>query len=304
MNTEVKTIKVKKTKKNNVLKGAIIDIDYNTELKEVFGEEEKKPVDLFSNEYHNDNNEDIVLVGNCQGWDDIKQDIEYNEKKANLLKDLEQLEQENALRKNAKKYKTHIVDMLEADIKKNEDTIKKLQDNNLHLQDKLFELESITDDNDIMDYLAGSYADKVNELINDDMPKPIKSKEKTKRKPITSNRKTTPEERWALIKYGSMFRAKHKECILYYIKVDNSVNAPDVVGDNSYISECLQDGTITNIQAEKTYDTNQEAANAFRKVANISYGISGWEFLQLYNKDTDKAKSLKHWDGDLEYLEW
>jgi hypothetical protein len=285
MNTEVKTIKVKKTKKNNPLKGAIIDIDYNTGLKEVFGEEEKEPIDLFSKEHT------VIDEANEELWEDNKQDIEYNQKKANLLKDLEKLEQENALRKGAKKYKTHIIDILQSNIKSNEDAIKKFQDENLQFQQQLNELGTIENDTDIMDYLADKFSEEVNELINDDMPKPIKSKEKTKRKPITSNRKTTTEERWALIKDGSMFRAKHKEGIRYYLKIAGGK-----------VTECDDEGNI-NLETD-SFENNQEAANSFRKFANISYGISGWEFLQLYNKDTDKAKSLKHWDGDLEYLEW
>ena len=213
MVVNVKKDKVK-VRKSNPLKGAIIDVDYNTELTEVFGEE---PVDLFSDEFA------IIDDENKEVWDNIRLDLEYNQKKANLLKDLEKLEQENALRKNANKYKSHIIDMLKEDIKCNEDAIKKHQDENLRFQQHLNELESITDDNNIMDYLANSFADEVNELINEDTPKPVKSKkqkgciiddgkEKPERKP------NTKKEEWDNIPEGTEFKMLYNKSGLIYMK--------------------------------------------------------------------------------------
>ena len=98
-----------------------------------------------------------------------------------------------------------------------------------------------------------------------------------------------PADRWAIIPVGSQFRAKSKETIRYYKKTAEGV------------VECNQDGVVIG---NVVFKGNQEAANDFRLVANIDYAISGWEFLQLYNKQTDKAKSLKKWNGEPEYLVW
>ena len=98
-----------------------------------------------------------------------------------------------------------------------------------------------------------------------------------------------PADRWAIIPVGSQFRAKSKETIRYYKKTAEGV------------VECNQDGVVIG---NVVFKGNQEAANDFRIVANIDYAISGWEFLQLYNKQTDKAKSLKKWNGEPEYLVW
>ena len=193
MTMTVKKDKVK-VRKSNPLKGAIIDVDCNTEITEVFGEKEgfEEPVDLFSEENA------IIDDDNIEVWDDYKQDIVYETEKQKLLKQLELLEKENALRKNAKKYKSHIVDRLNADIKKNEDTIKKLENENLRLQEQLVELETIDDDKVIMDYLAISFADEVNSFINKDTPKPVKAKKiKT---PIIDDGKEKPERKSALLR--------------------------------------------------------------------------------------------------------
>jgi len=211
----------------------------------------------------------------------------YFEEEQKLLKQLEELRQKKLLETNAKKYKTHIIDKLETDINRNEDTIKKLQDENLQLQDKLAELKSIDDDNDIMVYLADCYADEVNELINSNKTKQVKPTKKQ----ITNYKKTTPEQRWELIEKGSMFIAKHKGVVRYYYK-----------GFGGCLNECDEDGEL-NLEIDD-FENIQEAASNFRKNAGITYYISGWELLQLYNKDTRKKKSLKKWDGELEYLKW
>jgi hypothetical protein len=43
---------------------------------------------------------------------------------------------------------------------------------------------------------------------------------------------------------------------------------------------------------------SKEAVNTFRIVAEISYSISDWEFIQLYNNQTKKARNLKWWKGN------
>jgi len=202
MNTEVKTIKVKKTKqKKNI-----------PLIEEVVNE----PIDLFKEQT-------IIDEENEEVWDDIKQDIEYETEKQKLLKQLEKLEQENALRKNAKKYKTHIVDMLEADIKSNEDAIQKFQDELLTFKEQLVELETIENDTDIMDYLADKFSEEVNELINDDMPKPIKQKKQ--KKTVVDDGKEKPErkantkkEEWDNIPEGTEFRMIYKKSGIMYMK--------------------------------------------------------------------------------------
>lgn len=116
----------------------------------------------------------------------------------------------------------------------------------------------------------------------------VSAKGEIKTKTITKTMK--PAERWAVIPNGSLFRAKSKETIRYYKKVTDGVR------------ECDKQG---NIKADSPlFAGNQEAANDFRVIAKIDYAISGWEFLQLYNKQTDKAKSLKKWNGEPEYLLW
>jgi hypothetical protein len=101
--------------------------------------------------------------------------------------------------------------------------------------------------------------------------------------------KTT--DRWAIIPVGTQFKAKQRDFIRYYKKTEANV-----------VIECNKEGTI--VQGSPKYAGNQAAANAFRIIANIQYSISGWEFLQLYNNKTDKAKSLKKWNGEVKYLNW
>ena len=114
--------------------------------------------------------------------------------------------------------------------------------------------------------------------------------EGTGRRPAVAIKTMKPADRWALIDVGTQFRAKQKDFIKYYKKTDTGVVECDCQG--------------RTIQGSITYAGNQEAANAFRIAANIPYSISGWEFLQLYNPITMKAKSLKTWNGELEYLNW
>ena len=242
MTMTVKKDKVK-VRKSNPLKGAIIDVDCNTEITEVFGEKEgfEEPVDLFSEENA------IIDDDNIEVWDDYKQDIVYETEKQKLLKQLELLEKENALRKNAKKYKSHIVDRLNADIKKNEDTIKKLENENLRLQEQLVELETIDDDKVIMDYLAISFADEVNSFINKDTPKPVKAKKiKT---PIIDDGKEKPERKSALLrKYqwenlpdGTEFKLIYKKAGIIYTKTKGKLVRNDTGVEYAGFNEAVND---------------------------------------------------------------
>lgn len=119
----------------------------------------------------------------------------------------------------------------------------------------------------------------------------ISSGESKSRKSPVITKTMKPADRWAIIPAGSMFRAKHKEVVRYYKKLETG-----------NVCECDKDGK--NLNNGTIYKGNQEAANAFKLIAGMTYAISGWEFLQLYNKETDKAKSLKKWDGDANYLNW
>ena len=157
------------------------------------------------------------------------------------------MEKENALRKNAKKYKSHIVDRLNADIKKNEDTIKKLENENLRLQEQLVELETIDDDKVIMDYLAISFADEVNSFINKDTPKPVKAKKiKT---PIIDDGKEKPERKSALLrKYqwenlpdGTEFKLIYKKAGIIYTKTKGKLVRNDTGVEYAGFNEAVND---------------------------------------------------------------
>lgn len=137
---------------------------------------------------------------------------------------------------------------------------------------------------------CGLIQDKVTEVKKSVERKPAaKPAGEIKAKVVTKTMK--PADRWAILHNGAMFRAKHKEVIRYYMKIGGG-----------RVAECDREGNL-NLEID-SYAGNQEAANAFKKVAGMDYAISGWEFLQLYNKETDKAKSLKKWDGEPEYLLW
>lgn len=156
-------------------------------------------------------------------------------------------------------------------------------------------LEAIDlDEDDVMGFLADNYAEEVNGFLAVIYPETKKTETKkaegAKRKTGVVTKTMKPADRWALIEEGTQFRAKQKDFIRYYKKVEEGV------------MECNEIGTL--LQGSTIYAGNQEAANAFRLAAGIPYSISGWEFLQLYNPHTDKAKSLKKWDGDVDYLLW
>jgi hypothetical protein len=158
-------------------------------------------------------------------------------------------------------------------------------------------LEEVEEEN-VMDFLAENYAIDVNDFLKEiypDFNKKTETKKETKtgsakRKTGVVTKTMKPADRWALIEEGTQFRAKQKDFIRYYKKTADGV------------VECDQTGTID--ENSPVYAGNQEAANAFKVAAGISYSISGWEFLQLYNPETEKAKSLKKWDGDVDYLLW
>ena len=159
-------------------------------------------------------------------------------------------------------------------------------------------LEEVEEEN-VMDFLADNYAIEVNDFLKEIYTEPKKETKKAtktekaegaKRKTGVVTKTMKPADRWALIEEGTQFRAKQKDFIRYYKKIEEGV------------MECNEIGTL--LQGSTIYAGNQEAANAFRVAAGIPYSISGWEFLQLYNPHTDKAKSLKKWDGDVDYLLW
>ena len=164
------------------------------------------------------------------------------------------------------------------------------------LVDELETIEGIDEEeDDVMDFLVTNYADFVN-TIAFPVVKTLDTKSKINPKTGKVNPKTgkvnskttTTNERWGLIPVGTQFRAKQFDFIRYYLK-----------DDTEGVVECDINGTrIGNV----FYNNNQEAANAFRLVAGINYAISGWEFLQVYNKQTNKTKGLKKWDGDMTYL--
>lgn len=285
MNAEVKKIIVKKdkvkVKRSNPLKGAIIDIDYDTGLKEVFGdneddivfqnislekaveicqvinegiEDEQKQLDLFSKEYNNNEDE----------FEDDKQDREYYEKKQKLLKDLEELEKKELMRKGAKKYKSHIVEMLEANIKSNENAIKKFQDENLQYQQQLNDLEPIELDADIMDYLEDNFSEEVNELIE---------KNTYKHKPIKTKKKKSPivdEKEWnCRKKYDreTQFKQIPNEVVIYLsYKGNKTIFKKTDKG-------LEQDG--------KTFETLNQAGKDFHKSLGVDRTFNAWKEFKI-----------------------
>ena len=171
-----------KVKKSNPLKGAIIDVDTETGMKEVFGEE---PVDLFAERYEADTEDEQDLFQELkkndeEDMDDLRKLQELEDAEELIRQQKQELIMKREMKKNANKYKSHIIDMLKEDIKCNEDAIKKHQDENLRFQQHLNELETIIDNEKIMDYLADNFNDEVNELVEEDMPKQVKAKKQKK----------------------------------------------------------------------------------------------------------------------------
>ena len=158
-----------------------------------------------------------------------------------------------------------------------------------YLVEEIEALEGINvEEDDIMGFLAENYADFVNAIAFPKVKTAGEVKEKeTKVKQVFKTSK--PAERWAVIEDDAMFRSKHKEYVLYFKKTAEG------------IIECDKNGLRIG---EKLYNSNQHCANYFKTYAKIEYSISGWEFLQLYNPATGQTKSLKKWNGDVEYLTW
>jgi hypothetical protein len=191
-------------------------------------------------------------------------------------------------------------DFLEKIAQRKKRELMRLEEQKLALETQIEEIENEietieeVEEEDIGNFLATNYADEVNGFLAVIYPdfnkKPETKPEGAKRKTGVVTKTMKPADRWALIEEGTQFRAKQKDFIRYYKKTADGV------------VECDQTGTID--ENSPVYAGNQEAANAFRTAAGISYSISGWEFLQLYNPETEKAKSLKKWDGDVDYLLW
>jgi len=244
--------------------------------------------------------------------DTIEEDNEIEE----LRKQQDNLAKQIKMKENAKKLKTNIGDMkkvlVENRTKKMEDLKNKMVEISNELRNKLMELkEQVDKEQEELDALCGLQDEELINTINGNIDletelglvsnvptknssvKSSSSNEPKKtdgRRPAVVLKTMKPAERWELIKVGTMFRAKQKEFILYYKKTSAGV------------VECDKKGGL--LVGAPVYAGNQEAANAFKVAAKIPYAISGWEFLQLYNPETDKAKSLKKWDGELEYLNW
>jgi hypothetical protein len=204
-------------------------------------------------------------------------------------------------------YKERII-KLEEEIAEYEGKIEKLESVIEENESKIESIEGIDwDDNelDIEDFISENLMDEANEYMDEVNEEKIQrqvikksvakktaapKEEGTGRKPAVVIKTMKPADRWALIKVGTQFRAKQKDFIKYYKKTGAGV------------VECNKQGGL--LVGAPVYAGNQEAANAFKVDAGIPYSISGWEFLHIYNPATDKAKSLKKWNGELEYLNW
>jgi hypothetical protein len=253
MTMTVKKDKVK-VKKSHPLKGAIIDVDCNTELIEVIGEKEgfeEKPVDLFSEE-------NAIIDDEKELIEELKKNDDEDMEDLRMLKELEDAEElirqqkqelikKREIKKNANKYKSHIVNMLEKNIESNKEAIKKFQDENLRLQEKLLEIDSITSDTDIMDYLAISFADEFNELIEKDTPKPVKAKKQ--KSPIVDDGKEKPERKaailrkyqWENIPDGTEFELIYKKAGIRYTKSKGKIFRNDTGVEYAGFNEAVND---------------------------------------------------------------
>lgn len=221
------------------------------------------------------------------------------------------------------------IENLEKQIEEYKGKIEKLEEENETIDEQVESIEGIDfEEDDVEDFIAENFKDEASayiekkeensrilqEVLDEQIRKAKKSsakksvakksastetasvsslsstESKPRKTPVIS-KTMKPAERWAIIPEGSLFRAKHKEVVRYYKKVVNGE-----------LRDCDKQGNIKD--NSPLYKGNQEAANSFKIVAGIDYAISGWEFLQLYNKETDKAKSLKKWNGEPEYLNW
>lgn len=236
------------------------------------------------------------------------------------------LEEKGFIEKRITKGEEYI-ENLKKEIETWEGKIEKWETEKEEIDEKVEAIEGIDfDEDDIEDFIAENFKEEATEYIEsqekqkrtlqeeiDNQIQKSKAKKATAKKsaPKTDNASVSslsstesksrkapvitktmkPAERWAIIPEGSLFRAKHKEVVRYYKKVVNGE-----------LRDCDKQGNIKDNSA--LYKGNQEAANAFKIIAGIDYSISGWEFLQLYNKETDKAKSLKKWNGEPAYLLW
>lgn len=252
MNTTASTIKVKKTRKPKT-----------EPVEEVVVEEE------------------VVA-------DEVEEDL--NEEELKAMKVLEEIRKKKQLQRQREEGLNKAVEInkkyaekARADIKYNEEVIAKLQEENEVYCCRLLTIEDETDPMKITKWFEDNEPDFLECCL--ELPKPEK-KTTTRKSSVSQGGQTlTPDERWANVPDGTVFRAKSKETTRYFIK-RNAIS----------VLECESDGTLTD--DSRCYGGIQEAGNAFRVVASIPYHISGWEFLQPYNEKLSKAFSLKKWRGD------
>jgi hypothetical protein len=302
MNTEMTTTinvpavkggkKVIKTKKTETKPASKIVVEDEEEVVELVAEKVDEEVVVEKVE------EDTSVEIELNGTKVVITDDENDELSA-LLKQQEHIARQIQLVKNSKDVKKNVSEYRKVLVENRTKKIQSLRNSIAEIQNEIKKVEAESkcledlQDEELANAIVGN-AELEAELglvakVSKSIAKADKVEGTIKRGKII-NKTMKPAERWALIDVGTQFRAKSGECIRYYKKTADGV------------VECSKDGKT--IQGSPVYAGNQEAANAFKVVANIPYSISGWEFLQLYNKATDKTKSLKKWDGDVEYLKW
>ena len=297
----VKKDKVK-VKKSNPLKGAIIDIDYDTGLKEVFGEE---PVDLFSDAKYEAETEDENEVSK-EIQKQEEEDMEYLQ----MLKELD--DEENRIKQkrqelmivkevkgNANKYKSYIVNKLNENIKSSQDAIKDLQNEILTFQEQLKELEPIQKDTEIMNYLTDNFGNEINELLEKDMPKEFKPKKK--KSPIVDDGKEKPKGTRTFIdrkvypeylKHKMVFTASGNH------KTDKRPTAK-VTMDIIFNAETKK---FYNMDTDTEYNLLQDANREWCNKRGYEKLGNAWEDFKAFNLVTEKTKSIEflHLDNWIE----
>ena len=223
--------------------------------------------------------------------DEIEKQIrELQEKK-------KKLELKKKMEKRSKEYAEEITLMLNTELEEKRKRIEELQQEVAENETHLEALKSM-EETEIMPYLAKHFENEMNELLDAYGDKKKKTTPKAKKqsaksavksKPATNGVVLSPAERWELIEAGTIFKSKSKEYTNYYTKLTDG-----------RVQECDEDGNADG----DILNGIQEAGNHFKLFASIPYNISGWEFLQIYDKATGTRKSLKHWKGDVEYLKF
>jgi hypothetical protein len=200
MNTEVKKIIVKKdkvkVKKTKQHKEELKDL--NLEFEEEVKVEEEKVEELKVEEEEVEEEEvEEEKVEEEKVEEEIDEEVQILLRIEKERQNLEFVRQKKALKKNAGKYAESIQEMLIADIEHNKKCIEEcykviqnLTEESDECKKHLKELIHLKDEEDIMNYLADNFSEAVNEMIEEEKPKPIskpKSKSKSKTKKIKSN---------------------------------------------------------------------------------------------------------------------